>query len=104
MTDQLALDVEPPPAQRRRLCCDSRAPELHERATAETPFPHTAECTNSALGTFLHRETGMIMRALHCIRADGTCPTGGVCLPREGVFDPFEGRCCIELRGGAPAA
>lgn len=99
-TEQLALEL-PQATERRYVCCGLPCAGLHERPTAARPFPHAPDCPNPAVGGWIHRETGMIVRRLHCgdeaIRS-GMCPHGGRAPAREGMFDPHGGRCCIEVR------
>lgn len=102
MSDQLALDVAAPPAY---TCCGQPCPTLQQRPTAATPFPHAPDCDNSAVvAGWIHRETGQTVRLLHCIKADGTCPSGGTFRAREGLHDPHGGACCLTLRKRATTA
>lgn len=93
---QLALDIAEPPVERCYVCCGLPCGPLD--APREAIYPHAADCPNPNVGKWVHRETGWIMRRLHCISKDGTCPTGGVCPPTPGVFDPHDGACCLDLR------
>lgn len=94
--DQLTFDVAPAPGDRAYSCCGLPCGALDE--PRDVPRPHAPDCPNPNVGPWVHRETGFIVRRLHCISRDGTCPTGGVCPPRPGVFDPYDGACCITLR------
>lgn len=114
MSEQLSLDVAPPPLERRYTCCGQPCGELpppiadpdyarRARELRAEGHPHAEDCTNPDLGTWIDRATGWPLRRLHCIAADGTCPSGGAFPPRPGLADPYGGRCCLELRAGAAA-
>jgi hypothetical protein len=98
---QLGLDLAAA-VERRYVCCGMPCAELGERPTAERPFPHAPDCDNPAvLGGWVHRETGMIVRRLHCGESamrSGECPHGGAPRHQRGLWDPYGGRCCVEVR------
>jgi hypothetical protein len=92
---QLALDLRP---ERVYGCCGRRAPGLHERPSKDRPFPHADDCPNPNVGPWVDRATGCMIRRLHCVAADGSCPHGGRPPEDPYLVDPHGGRCCLELR------
>jgi hypothetical protein len=95
--EQLELVFEATPARSYSCCGAAAPPDFHTRAYPD--FPHTEDCSNPDIGQWIDR-WGRTIRRLHCIQADGTCPTGGrfVCDSTR-VYDPYGGRCCLDLKG-----
>lgn len=96
--EQLALAVEPPPPERVYGCCGLPCGPLD--APPDAIYPHAPDCSNPNVGKWIHRETGWTIRGLHCgdayLSGAKPCPHGGR-FARPGVFDPYGGRCCVEL-------
>lgn len=95
MTGQLAFDVAP---ARVYECCGQPCASLRERPSKARPFPHAEDCSNPNVGQWVDRATGCMIRRLHCIGADGTCPHGGHPPDDPHLVDPYAGRCCLEIR------
>jgi hypothetical protein len=101
VSEQLTLDQA---GGRVYTCCGLPCAPLGEDAP-HFDYPHAEDCPNPNIGTF---ESGACMdrygrwyRRLHCItEKDGveTCPYGGHCPPDPRSIDPYDGRCCLEIR------
>lgn len=111
MSVQLGLELETA-TERRYACCGAPCPPLGKPYTLggtieDQPkpwlYPHTDDCENPMIGVWFTRDN-RIIRKLHCIGADGRCPSGGRFRAQERIYDPYGGICCLVLRERATEA
>lgn len=102
---QLGFDFAPP--ARTYTCCGQPCPPLPPAMTDPAyvhqppqPFPHTADCPNPNVGTWIDRATGWPIRQLRCTDTE-PCPHGGTYPQRPGTADPYNGRCCLQITATA---